>query len=311
MFKWILFGRLLRKSMILYKLEEYPSATSMVDQALSMNSEDFTANFIRLRLAVIQRDVESAELYINQCKKNNPKAAEILIAPWLEVLADIRQGKNFDNLRLTELNMGTQVDLERIQDDRGVILFYPILTFAVFYFVVSPVLKMILGPSLDNIRFNILDNLSAVLLLFFYNYKSSLHINVYIRLCQYIDNTIMLLRSPYYLFIVAIITFFSVKTTPIIMEFGSSASIFDKLDLLITIPVATQLLNCGLVFRPLRKYNKALAYITTAILFGLESGGAYLFSLIYSYTFDRYKTIAAPIYLNVVTQFVRLLIGVS
>lgn len=292
------FGKHLFSAINFYKTGNYTDANFMIDKALLINKSDFTANFWKMRITIMQRKYEEAINLINELKYTD-KLIDLII-PWKEFCLNQIHQTNDKNIDI--LNDETNDLLEYFQHHR-------VFCFLDIIYAVFPVLVL----AIMIIPFKLSVNMSGIvmgliytplILVLFYN-KAILIPNIYISMHYGINKFRQLVTKKIfiqYFFFMAIM----------IASFRKSIDIAYN-DIVIFVisdffyPVFEEIFFRGFLYGYLQKYGKLLSWFMVTIAFyvlhiELANSWHIILSIMCLYIYDQEKTIIAPIFVHVVNN---------
>ncbi|VBB09169.1 caax protease self-immunity [Lucifera butyrica] len=298
------FGKLLLSAIACYKAQNYTESNNLLAKALLINKSDFTANFWKMRIVVMQEKCEEAINLITVCRKLKPAArVKDLLEPWEKYCLGKINETNDNTIDILALNNDTDNLLEYYQHHRS-FRFLDIVYAVLLYFGEAPLL----------IPFNLSVDMTAIIsgliytpiiLVYYYN-KATLVPNIYVVVHYGINKIRQILKSNSFrlscLFILLLTTiifkrrldFTHINTTIFIV----SAFFY---------PIFEELFYRGFLYGYLKKYGKELSYIIVTVVFyaahmELSNSWHIVLSLICLLVYDQEKTILAPILIHIINN---------
>jgi membrane protease YdiL (CAAX protease family) len=314
---WISFGKKLGIGINLYTQEKYEEAKVCFLKAAQINNNDFVVNFWLLRVTILLHEYNVAEEYATKCSKISHNLVEPLISPWCSAMQEIQH--NADSVNIEILNHDTDQLLIKYQQNRnfkfwdiglqqGIIVF---LSFFFAFFPLSPMFSDVLSVYA-----------SYLVYILYYYYKPKLIPNLWNQYNLAIFEVKKILSNSS--FPIIFVAYFLLQAVPMSHRVYKdlisgqllllvNATPMDKLivlwpALVILGPICEEFAFRGLLFKYINKHSSILAYFITSILFYLSHGSHailahFIDSLLFCWAYKHYGSLAAPIMLHVLANF--------
>jgi len=322
--KFLYYGKAIEEGIKFYYNDSFCDAKMKFIQAAKMNSKDFTVNFWLARVSFMLNENQAGLMYIKVCKQLKPKLTS-LIEPWESLIEN--QGKNkIESLNTIKLINSTS---DQLLDSYYRNMDYNLLNSVVGTLVVSLILIGVYGiaPRLEAFNGVIVAIILMGVGLRYFCKKTKLSLDFY-RRCKMAIRDAKKLYSKYLYeilvgFIVLMVAKFFIDGIITNFDLNEIKSIYGGkyegerfyFKILKTSPVFLifYIIAGGILEEFLMRYvwfnyfvKKGIyrAYIYTAILFSLGHMSILglnhiVTSLIFTYYYDKYKTIIAPITLHI------------
>ena len=307
MFTLLRFGKLLEAGIALYKSKQYSRATQLTDEALAIDSRDFTANFWRARMAIAEKKNDLAKQHITICKEINNKLEKPLIEP-LEILMKRYKINEYISDREFE-KCDNEIDekLEHYQHYRefNISDILKLLKYGVIWVILSVLLLYLnISSSREMLEF-IFGSSFLVCLVAYYLRKPILPLNLW-KQCTYILITCKeLMKRKSFIILIASL-FLAIKimlyTAIHFGHYTKQLVPYSGIIIVMIAPIYEEVLYRGILYRFFKRYNRLLAYIVVSLLFFFMHEDAntihFIASIILIWVYDKYKTLIAPIIIH-------------
>ncbi|VBB06132.1 caax protease self-immunity [Lucifera butyrica] len=315
------FGRTLHSAIVAFNEGRFAEAENLVEEALVINNHDFEANFLKMRIAVMQQKYEKAMVLINVCKKIKiASKLNQLLAPWEEYCSIHIGQPPEEGLDVIKLNEKTDELLRFYQHNREykisdlvwITVLFIVLTFSMNY-----LLEILFHISMirSNAALYMFTLLYLPIVSYYYFRKVTLIPNVYILLRYGINTLRGLFKSKRFINSVLTITLgLTMLFTSGLIKRDLHTRFLEIVAIVLAGPIEEEILIRGFLYGYLRKYGKVLSWSLVTIVFCLlhgESASSWqaIVSIACLNVYDQEKTILAPIIIHMLNNGVNILLA--
>lgn len=310
------FGKLLSSAITAYKMGHYIEADSQLNKALAINKDDFEATFWKIRVAVMQKNYETAVSLISACKelKVASKMNELFV-PWEDFCSDQIYEPWNNELALINLNNTTDELLQYYQHHRSFSIGDLLRVILLYYgvaFIILGTLQWLKVKSFLVVGGNLFDILFLPIICMCYYRKATLNSNIYIAFQFTIKKIRELFMSKQFrklcFFFIVLMVMSHLNSVRFLGSPPLVNNITDSfLKVMITAPISEEILFRGYLYGYLKKYGKFISWGIVMTIFSLAhymtpSLWHAIFSFIALSVYDKEKTILAPICIHLLNN---------
>jgi membrane protease YdiL (CAAX protease family) len=287
---------------------QYFEADKWIDKVLFIKRNNFTANFYKIRIAVMLNQYQKAIELINLYKSVNfSSQVNELLTLWGNFCIS-KLNFHDEGISKSNLNIKTDSMLEFYQHHRVIklrdlllslsfIIFIMLFRSAVCVFIIKIKMAFELSADLTMVLF-------TLFLVYFYNTKTALKSDNCTLFLYCIKKVRLLIHSTHFKSVCGMLL--------LVAAMQKQTSSYYPLALIFVYPIGEELFFRGLLYNYLKKFGQGISWtVVTAVFFMLHLGmGNYfhiLLSLCCLLVYDEEKTILAPILVHILYNTIAII----